>query len=126
MGEYRIQGGRKLAGELTINGGKNAILPILASVVLGGGQSVIHNCPGISDTFVSMEILKALGCKVKLEGSTLIADSSAAGVCEVPESLVREMRSSFIFLGGVLGRLGKVKICYPGGCESSRDILPQR
>jgi len=116
MGEYIIQGGRKLSGELTISGGKNAILPILAAAVLNGGKSVIHNCPKISDTFVSLEILNALGCKTKMEGSTIFVDSSTANSDKVPEKLVQEMRSSIIFLGGVLGRFGKVTISYPGGC----------
>ncbi len=123
MGEYHIKGGNRLTGELKVGGAKNAILPILASVVLNSGKSIIHNCPLISDTFVSIEILEALGCKVKMEGSTLIIDSSSADSFDVPEYLVREMRSSFIFLGGVLGRFGKVKISYPGGCElGSRPI----
>jgi len=117
MGEYHINGGRKLQGRLRVCGGKNAILPILAAVVLNGGESVIHNCPRISDTFVSMEILRAIGCQVSLEGDTLRVDSAAADCWEVPEELVREMRSSIIFMGGVLGRFGKVKISYPGGCE---------
>ncbi|MDR1912881.1 MAG: UDP-N-acetylglucosamine 1-carboxyvinyltransferase, partial [Clostridiales bacterium] len=85
--------------------------------ILNGSKSVIHTCPKISDTFISIEMLQALGCTVKIEGTTMIADSSGATAWEVPADLVREMRSSFIFLGGILGRLGKVKISYPGGCE---------
>lgn len=118
MGEYHVHGGKKLRGELKIGGGKNAILPILASVVLNSGKSIIHNCPLISDTFISIKMLEAIGCKVKLEGRSMIVDSGSAAQYELPESLVREMRSSFIFLGGVLGRFRKVKISYPGGCDS--------
>lgn len=124
MGEYHIHGGKKLSGQLRVGGGKNAILPILASVVLNSGESVIHNCPQISDTFVSMEILRAIGCKCRMEGgdspggpATLIVDSGPADSFLVPEALVREMRSSIIFLGGVLGRFKQVRISYPGGCE---------
>jgi UDP-N-acetylglucosamine 1-carboxyvinyltransferase len=62
-------------------------------------------------------MLKSLGCTVKEEGTTLIVDSSAAEGWRVPGNLVREMRSSFIFLGGILGRFGKCVISYPGGCE---------
>ncbi|MDR1689519.1 MAG: UDP-N-acetylglucosamine 1-carboxyvinyltransferase, partial [Clostridiales bacterium] len=117
MGEYHIKGGRRICGEIPINGAKNAILPILASVVLNPGVSVIHNCPKISDTKVSVDILRAIGCKVNEEGKTLIIDAGGVNVSDVPADLVKEMRSSFIFLGGVLGRLGRVKICKPGGCE---------
>ena len=116
MGEYHINGGRRLSGRLRVCGGKNAILPILAAAVLNRGESVLRNCPRISDTFVSMDILKAIGCQVSLEGNTLRVDAAQADRWEIPEGLVREMRSSIIFLGGVLGRFGKVKISYPGGC----------
>ena len=123
MGEYRVRGGNRLKGEITVCGGKNAILPILAATVLNDGVSVIHNCPKISDTYVAIEILKSIGCKVDFTESTIVVDSSFANSCAVPEYLVREMRSSFIFLGGILGRFQKVKISYPGGCESERHPI---
>ena len=117
MGEYHIKGGRKIGGSIKVCGGKNAVLPILACTVLNGGASVIHNCPRISDTFIAIDILKAIGCKVDFEGDTITVDSSKADNCAVPEEFVREMRSSIIFLGGVLGRFKQVVISYPGGCE---------
>lgn len=117
MGKYIINGGNKLSGELSINGGKNAILPILAATVLNKGLNIIHNCPKISDTFIAIEILKSIGCDVIFEDRTIIVDSSEIDKTEVSESLVRKMRSSIIFLGGLLGRFKEVKISYPGGCE---------
>lgn len=118
MSEYHIEGGNRLSGSVKIGGSKNAILPILASTVINGSESIIHNCPLILDTFISKAILESIGCKVKIEGNTMIVDSSTANKHEVPEHLVREMRSSIIFLGGLLGRFGKVTISYPGGCEA--------
>ncbi|MCL2352892.1 MAG: UDP-N-acetylglucosamine 1-carboxyvinyltransferase [Firmicutes bacterium] len=117
MGEYQILGGKRLSGRLRITGGKNAVLPILASTVINKGESVIHNCPMISDTLTTVAILKSLGCSVKTEGSTMIVNSAPACRWEVPEELVREMRSSTLFMGGLLGRFGKVTICRPGGCD---------
>ncbi len=119
MGGYKVVGGNKLEGEVKIDGAKNSILPILASVVLNNHVSVIHNCPKISDTIVSIEILKAIGCKVTFyeEQKTIIIDSSTANITDVPEQFAREMRSSIIFLGAILGRFGQCKISYPGGCE---------
>ncbi len=117
MGEYHITGGKKINGEVTINGAKNAVLPILAATILNEGKSVIHNCPKISDTFVTIEILKAIGCKVEWEGTSIIVHSEGANNSDVPEKLVKEMRSSIIFLGSLLSRFKQVKICYPGGCE---------
>lgn len=63
-----------------------------------------------------VRILESIGCGIKWEGRTLIVDSSTVSSYEVPEDLVREMRSSIIFLGSVLGRYKKVIISYPGGC----------
>ncbi|MDR1639499.1 MAG: UDP-N-acetylglucosamine 1-carboxyvinyltransferase [Clostridiales bacterium] len=117
MGVYHISGGNKLSGQLRVYGAKNAILPILASVILNAGESVIHNCPNISDTCISIKILEDIGCKVAYDGETMVVDSSVADVCSVSAELMREMRSSFIFLGGLLGRFHKVNISYPGGCE---------
>ncbi len=117
MGKYVIQGGKRLSGELKVNGGKNAILPIMAATVLNGGTSVIHNCPKISDLYITIEILKTIGCSVTWEGRTLIVNSQDADEYCIPEELVRKMRSSIVFLGAILGRFGRVKIAYPGGCE---------
>jgi len=123
MGKYLIHGGNRISGKLNISGGKNAVLPILAATVLNGNVSVIENCPKISDTFLAIEILKSIGCKVTVSGSTITVDSSSINNFEVPEHPVREMRSSIIFLGSILSRFGKVKISYPGGCElGSRPI----
>ena len=117
MGEYHILGGRRLSGQLNVYGAKNAVLPILAAVVLNNGVSVIHNCPEISDTFMAINILKAIGAKVEQGGTTITIDTSGIDSCIIPENYVREMRSSIIFLGSMLGRFGQVEISYPGGCE---------
>ena len=116
MGEYHIIGGRRLAGELAVHGSKNAILPILAACVLNAGESRLTNCPNISDTRYTIDILQEIGCTVKREGSTIIVNSATANESEVSESLVRKMRSSIVFLGSLLARFGAAKISYPGGC----------
>jgi len=123
MGEYRIQGGRRLQGEVRVNGSKNAVLPMFAAMVLSGSKSILHNCPRIRDTFISIEILKHIGCTVTMEGNTVIVDSGTANSWHVPESFTRQMRSSVLFMGGLLGRFGKADISFPGGCKlGSRPI----
>jgi UDP-N-acetylglucosamine 1-carboxyvinyltransferase len=117
MGEYHIIGGNKINGTTKIIGAKNAILPILAASILNNGVSLIHNCPKIADTFISIEILESLGCVVTYTGSDITVDSRNINNFEIPENLVRSMRSSIIFLGGLLGRFKKVTLSYPGGCE---------
>ena len=112
-----IGGGKKLKGEIDIQGSKNSTLPILAATVLVKGVSVIHNCPDLSDVNAAIDILKHLGCLVKRENNTLIVDSSEISCYNIPDNLMREMRSSIVFLGSVLGRTGKAVISSPGGCE---------
>ena len=117
MGEYHIRGGCRLSGSVRIGGSKNAVLPMFAAMVLNGSESVLHNCPQILDTFVSIEILKHIGCTVTVEGNTVIVDSSGASGWHIPEKFTRQMRSSILFMGGLLGRFGKADISYPGGCN---------
>ena len=112
-----INGGKKLYGEVDVQGSKNSTLPILAATVLVKGVSVVHNCPDLSDVDAAIEILKHLGCKVKRENNTLIVDSSVVSCYNIPDCLMREMRSSIVFLGSVLGRTGSAVLSSPGGCE---------
>lgn len=117
MSYYEIQGGRPLRGSLAVHGAKNSVLPILAACLLAPGQSVIHNCPDLSDVSATLDILRLLGCRADREGDTVVIDASALGRSDIPEHLMREMRSSVIFLGALLARLGTAELSYPGGCE---------
>lgn len=117
MSCYQIEGGHPLGGRLAVQGAKNSVLPILAAALLAPGQSVIHNCPDLSDVSVTLNILALLGCRVKREGDTVTVDASVLSRADIPDCLMREMRSSVIFLGALLARLGTAELSYPGGCE---------
>ena len=117
MSAFVINGGRRLNGSLCVQGSKNSVLPILAATVLVDGVSVIHNCPDLSETASTVKILKGLGCKVLREGNSIIVDSSSISSSEISEDLMREMRSSVIFLGAILGRTKTAVVSTPGGCE---------
>ena len=112
-----VNSGRPLAGEITVQGSKNSSLPILAATVLTGGVCQIHNCPDLTDTKAAVSILRHLGCKVKTGNNTVTVDSSSVSCYNIPDSLMREMRSSIVFLGSVLGRMGRAELSAPGGCE---------
>ena len=117
MGEYIIEGGHRLHGNIKIQGAKNSALPILAATVTVGKPCVIHNCPYLSDVKSTIEILKALGCEVRHSGTTVWVDSSKINCNTVPDALMRESRSSVIFLGALLSRTKEAKITAPGGCD---------
>ena len=117
MSEFLISGGTPLEGELTVHGAKNSVLPILAACLLTRRQVTLHNCPKLTDVAAALEILAHLGCGVRWEGDVLTLDPAEADGEEIPERLMRAMRSSIIFLGPVLARSGAVRLTYPGGCE---------
>ncbi len=117
MDSIIIRGSNSLFGEIDVQGSKNSSLPILAATVLVDGVSVIHNCPDLSDVNAAIGILKHLGCEVKRENHTVTVDASHVFRHEIPDSLMREMRSSIVFLGSVIGRMGKAELSSPGGCE---------
>jgi UDP-N-acetylglucosamine 1-carboxyvinyltransferase len=117
VSKFVISGGNRLEGEIRIGGAKNAVLPILASTIMNGKKNILYDCPDLRDVDSMINILRAIGCKVYREDSVLIVDSSTLLTHEVPENLVREMRSSIFLMGPMLARCGTIKISYPGGCE---------
>ncbi len=117
MSAFLVEGGRPLSGSAKVHGAKNSVLPILAATLLGTGESVIHNCPDLSDVTASLAILEHLGCKTRREGDTVMVNAAAPTRWDVPDHLMREMRSSVIFLGAILGRMGAASMSFPGGCE---------
>lgn len=109
-----MRDGRKLVGETFASGSKNAALPILAATILNNGITKLYNVPDIKDTNVTLKILKQLGCKIKKNKSKITIDSREININEIPEELMREMRSSVIIAGALLGRFKNVKFSYPG------------
>ena len=117
MDKYIIKGGNKLSGRVRVHGAKNAVLPIMAASVLAGDKCSIYDCPCLSDVIHTVKILECLGCRVDFSGDVLEIDSSGISSWEIPEELMREMRSSIIFLGALAGKMGRARMCSPGGCE---------
>ncbi|MBC7765551.1 MAG: UDP-N-acetylglucosamine 1-carboxyvinyltransferase [Hyphomonadaceae bacterium] len=117
MSKIVITGGNRLEGDVLISGAKNAVLPIMAATILNAGLNIIHHCPRLSDVEGSLNILEALGCTVKREDDTVIVDSTTISKHNVPDHLMREMRSSVIFLGSIIARCKQAVISTPGGCE---------
>ena len=116
MDAIRIYGGNCLDGQTTIQGSKNASLPILAATLLINGTCEIENCPEISDVFHMQRLLKSLGCKVEREGTFLRVNTEGLSECDMPSDSVGVMRSSVMLVGALLSRTGSVCMEYPGGC----------
>lgn len=117
MSSFIIEGGKKLKGEVKISGSKNASLPIIAASILNGNKTKLYNVPDIHDTQVTLKILKYLGCKIKKNNNKIEIDSRYIKKKEIPENLMREMRSTVILAGALIGRFKEATFSYPGGCD---------
>ncbi len=117
MSCLKVKGGRRLNGEAAIQGAKNAVLPILAAAVMGRNETVIRNCPDLTDVRAALEILESAGCKTKFSENTVVVDSRNADSYIIPDELMLKMRSSVIFCGGLLSVFKRAEISQPGGCE---------
>ena len=109
-----------MSGAVRVSGAKNAVLPTLAAILLTPETCVLHDIPDLRDVQVMMEILRLLGVKlVVTQDETrrhLLACAGSLDTFEIRADLTRQMRSSIFLMGPLLGRLGKVRIAYPGGC----------
>lgn len=118
MHKIHTVGGRRLEGDITLSGSKNATVAILGAALLpSSGQTVLHNVPRISDVFTMLEILQTLGIRVDFSQNTVTLDSSHLTSHEAPYELIRKMRASFLVLGPLLARFGQARVALPGGCD---------
>ena len=118
MSKLLVTGRKKLDGEVEVQGAKNSALPIIAASILTKGENVIHNCPSLSDVDASVNILRYLGCAVTRCDKTLLVKCDDINRFDVPVELMRKTRSSIVFLGAILARMGRARISFPGGCIS--------
>ena len=116
MDEIHVIGGKCLHGNITVQGSKNTVLPLMAGALLYRGINVLKACPRITDVFYMEEILRALGAETWWEDHDLYLDCTHADGSHVPEIYSGRMRSSIILLGPILARNQQAEIGYPGGC----------
>ncbi|MFC1763631.1 UDP-N-acetylglucosamine 1-carboxyvinyltransferase [Planctomycetota bacterium] len=117
MDVLHIQGPVQLCGEVTVNGAKNAALPIMAATLLAPGISTITGVPDLSDISVFMELLRELGGQAeRTDEGHLKIDATAIDNPVGEYETVRRMRASICILGPLLARFGRVEVSMPGGC----------
>ena len=117
MDKFVVKGGRRLVGEVTISGAKNAAVAILPAVILSDEPCIVENVPYISDVRICIQILKEMGAEVTNIGKDAyrIDPTSIDKFC-VPYEYARKMRASYYFLGALLGKFNKARVSMPGGC----------
>lgn len=124
MESLRIRGAIPLIGELRPGGSKNATLPILAATLLSSGKVNIKNVPRVRDVSLMLELLHTLGVEITtVEGNEVAINTSTVNTLVAPYDLVCKMRASFLVLGPLLARYGRVEVSLPGGCAiGSRPV----
>jgi UDP-N-acetylglucosamine 1-carboxyvinyltransferase len=116
MGQFLIQGGCQLKGEVTISGAKNAALPILFASLLSKGNVNLTNVPLLKDISTTLELLKELGAEASQDGHEVHINASSVKNYTASYELVRSMRASILALGPLVARFGEADISLPGGC----------
>ncbi len=117
MERFRVAGGARLSGKVTVAGAKNSALKLMASALLAPGETIITNLPAIADVDYMAELLTRLGCKVEID------KAKGEVSIDVPEKLghradydlVRKMRASINVLGPLITRVGEADVALPGG-----------
>lgn len=117
MDVFKVNGGSRLTGSVRLHGAKNSALPILAATILIKGSTIIHNCPNLSDVRETISILESLGCIVSFDDNTVAVDATNVNSSKIDENVMRQMRSSILFLGSLLSRTHEASIYLPGGCD---------
>jgi len=126
MSKIIVRGGRPLTGTVRVHGAKNSVLPILAAALLAEeGSCVIDDVPALDDVYNILEVLSALGVQALRHESRVTLRAHRLISHEAPYELVRKMRASFLVMGPLLAREGKVKISLPGGCAIGTRPIDQ-
>ena len=106
MGTIVVNGGRRLNGQLFVQGSKNAVLPILAATILTREPCYLRHVPAIKDVQVSLQILSQLGGRVtRMDGSVHI-ENAILNPENLTPTLASKMRSSILFSGACLSAYG--------------------
>lgn len=116
MDKIEITGGCPLSGNVSIQGSKNAVLPMIAASIMTDEKVTLLNCPDIDDVKTMLKILESIGCKVVFENHKIEIDPSFISGYEILSEDAKCLRASFIFLGSLLGRFRMASIAHPGGC----------
>jgi len=124
MSVLRVQGGRRLEGVVTVEGNKNAALPLIVATLLTTEPVTLHNVPRIRDVDVLLDLLEGLGSTVEGRGTSTLTLRGAERPGTTPDPiLVGRVRASLLLMGPLLARRGEVHLAAPGGDFPSRRTL---
>ena len=117
MSQYIISPVSNLSGNVLISGSKNASLPIIAASLLTNSKTVLHNIPNLSDTRNMCALLESMGAKCKFDANKNLTINPEHILKSAPFEIVSKLRASFLIIGPILAKYGKIRIPLPGGCQ---------
>jgi len=118
LSELCIRGGKRLIGDVTINGAKNAAVAILPAALLVDGVCEIENLPYIDDVIKVKEAMDDLGAVTEfIDNHTLRVDASTVYNFQATQEYIGNIRASYYLIGALLGRFKKAEVAMPGGCN---------
>ncbi len=116
MQKLEVFGAKKLKGQITISGSKNASLPILAASLLSNKKIILKNLPKVCDIETMLNLLKSLGSKIKSSNHQITVNNKKQKKNFASYNLVKTMRAGILVLGPLLAKFGSAKVSLPGGC----------
>ena len=125
MDKLRIEGGRRLHGEVPVSGAKNAALPILCAALLSAEPLEVSNLPQLHDVSTMLKLLGRMGVVIERSADRVVLHAAQLGSIEAPYELVRTMRASILVLGPLLARFGEARVSLPGGCAIGQRPVDQ-
>lgn len=123
--KFRIYGGTRLEGEVTVSGGKNAAVAIIPAALLADSPSVIENVPDINDVHVIIEMLEYLGARVVFKDNVMRIDPRTVDKYDPPYELAGRMRASYYLAPVLLGNFKRAEVPLPGGCDLGARPIDQ-
>ncbi|MFC1645423.1 UDP-N-acetylglucosamine 1-carboxyvinyltransferase [Patescibacteria group bacterium] len=126
MQYFKVNGGKKLSGEIEVNGSKNATVALLAAAMINRGKTTLKNVPQIEEVNRWIEILESIGVRVEKKGKTLVIDPpKKISIEKIDKPAAERTRSVILLISSLMGKLNKYMIPQAGGCKlGSRTVKP--
>ena len=125
MDSIIVEGAKRLEGEVTVSGAKNAVLALMPACILTQGENTFTNVPDLADVKTMSNLLRILGARVEYERGTLCIDCTNLSNWVAPYDLVKTMRASILVLGPLTSRFGRARVSLPGGCAIGERPIDQ-
>ncbi|MGH7901843.1 MAG: UDP-N-acetylglucosamine 1-carboxyvinyltransferase [Thermodesulfobacteriota bacterium] len=125
MDSIIVEGAKRLEGEVTVSGAKNAVLALMPACILTQGENTFTNVPDLADVRTMSNLLRILGARVEYERGTLFIDCTNLNNWVAPYDLVKTMRASVLVLGPLTSRFGRARVSLPGGCAIGERPIDQ-